>query len=157
MWPNSSCRARVGRRVRPHRRPHIAGRVPFGPSVDGGGRVKSLQRMQPSRCPKGRAFICELTSGGLTKMSEATKTRGRPPLFGKAMTPKERKQRYISARSKRLREATASNQFPNAMTPAEMLAKLGWTGVSVMSGEEIAAPAGYGRIRDRSRRRPAGD
>jgi hypothetical protein len=90
-------------------------------------------------------------------VNEAAKKRGRPPLFGKAMTPKERKQRYISARSKRLREATASNQFPNAMTPAEMLAKLGWTGVSVMSGEEIAAPAGYGRIRDRSRRRPAGD
>ena len=69
-------------------------------------------------------------------MTEPAKKRGRPPLFGRAMTGLERQHRYLAARSKRLREA-APDQFPNAMTAEQMFAVLG--PIPTISGEMLAA------------------
>jgi hypothetical protein len=67
-------------------------------------------------------------------MSEQQKKRGRPPLFGVAMTPQERKQRYHAARSKRLRQSAPD--FPGVRSAEEVAAMLG---LSVMPPDQLAA------------------
>jgi hypothetical protein len=67
-------------------------------------------------------------------MSEPRK-RGRPPLFGKAMTAKERKQRHQAARYKHMREA-APDLYPNIMTAEQVVAMFG---LKTMSPETLAA------------------
>jgi hypothetical protein len=87
--------------------------------------------------PQGSRIYLRINIRGLTKMSETKKKRGRPALFGKAMTVAERQHRHRAARSKRLREAM-TDPFPNIPTGAEMLARLGYD-VPVMSEATLAA------------------
>jgi hypothetical protein len=61
--------------------------------------------------------------------------RGRPPLFGKAMTAAERRQRHQSKRAAAQR--ANAPVIPGVMSADEMLARLGYDS-AVMSDERIA-------------------
>jgi len=70
----------------------------------------------------------------------AAKNRGRPPLFGKAMTPAQRKKRHLAKRNADLRANAPAldpvlSQF--CMTSEELAERLG--GLQIMTEAEFEA------------------